>query len=107
MGLASYSTLQRTKEIGVRKVVGASVGQIVMLLSRDFVKLVGWSFVIAVPPSWFLMHAWLRGFAYRSDSYWWIFPAAGGAALLIAIVTISFQSMKAALSNPVKTLRTE
>jgi putative ABC transport system permease protein len=107
MGLASYSTLQRTREIGVRKVVGASVAQIVILLSRDFVKLVGWSFIVAVPPSWLLMHVWLNGFAYRIDAYWWIFLAAGGTALLIAIVTVSFQSIKAALANPVKSLRSE
>jgi putative ABC transport system permease protein len=107
MGLASYSTLQRTREIGVRKVVGASVAQIVILLSRDFVKLVGWSFIVAVPPSWLLMHVWLNGFAYRINAYWWIFLAAGGMALLIAIVTVSFQSIKAALANPVKSLRSE
>ena len=107
MGLASYSTLQRTKEIGVRKIVGASVSQIVLLLSKDFLQLVGWSFVVAVPPSWFFMNAWLTGFAYRIHSYWWIFIAAGGAALLIAVLTISFQSIKAAIANPVKSLRTE
>jgi putative ABC transport system permease protein len=107
MGLASYSTLQRTKEIGVRKVVGASVRQIVVLLSADFLQLVGWSFLVAGPPSWFVMHGWLNGFAYRIHSYWWIFLAAGGAALLVAILTISFQAIKAAIANPVTSLRTE
>jgi putative ABC transport system permease protein len=107
MGLASYSTLQRTKEIGVRKVVGASVGQIVVLLSRDFVKLVGVSFLVAVPPSWYFMRVWLNGFAYRVEGYWWVFLVAGAAALLVAVVTISWQSVKAALMNPVNTLRSE
>lgn len=107
MGLASYSTLQRTKEIGVRKVVGASVSQIVLLLSKDFVKLVGWSILVAVPPSWFFMRGWLDNFAYRIDSYWWIFVAAGGTAVLIAMATISFQAIRAALANPVTSLRTE
>jgi len=107
MGLASYSTLQRTKEIGVRKVVGASVGQIVLLLSKDFIQLVGWSFLVAVPPSWFLMHTWLSGFAYRIGSYWWVFLAAGVMAVVVAIITISFQSIRAAITNPVKSLRSE
>ena len=107
MGLASYSTLQRTKEIGVRKVVGATVGQIVLLLSKDFIQLIGWSFVVATPLSWLFMSAWLNAFAYRIHSYWWIFIAAGGTALLVAILTISFQSIKAAMANPVSSLRTE
>ena len=107
MGLASYSTLQRTKEIGVRKIVGASVGQIVVLLSKDFLSLVGWSFVVAAPVSWLFMNAWLSGFAYRIHSYWWIFLAAGAAALLIALLTISYQAIKAAIANPVLSLRSE
>ena len=107
MGLASYSTLQRTKEIGVRKVVGASVRQIVILLSKDFLWLVGWSFVVAAPISWLFINAWLNGFAYRIHSYWWIFMAAGGTALLIALLTISFQAIKAAIANPVMSLRME
>src|SRR6202043_3897328 len=77
MGLASYSTLQRTKEIGVRKVIGASAGGIVLLLSKDFLKLVGWAFLIAAPLSWFFINGWLRGFAYRVPVYWWIFAVAG------------------------------
>jgi putative ABC transport system permease protein len=107
MGLASYSTLQRTKEIGVRKVVGASVGDIVVLLSKDFLKLVCWAFLVAAPVSWFFIDGWLRGFAYRIDSYWWIFLLAGLAALLVALVTISFQAIRAALVNPVVSLKTE
>ena len=107
MGLAAYSTIQRTKEIGVRKVVGASVGNIVYLLSRDFLLLVGWAFLVAAPLAWFFVHGWLDGFAYRITSYWWIFVLAGVAAVGIALGAVSFQAIKAALVNPVKSLRTE
>ena len=109
LGLASYSTLQRTKEIGVRKVLGASVGGIVGLLSREFLVLVGLAFVVATPVSFFLMKGWLDGFAYRINIYsaWWIFMAGGLAAVAIAMFTISFQSVRAALANPVKSLRSE
>ena len=107
MGLAAYSTVQRTKEIGVRKVVGASVGNIVYLLSREFMVLVGWAFLVAAPLSWFFVNGWLRGFAYRIGSYWWIFGLAGITALVIALATVSFQAIKAALVNPVNSLRSE
>lgn len=107
MGLASYSTLQRTKEIGVRKIVGASVGGIVFLLSKDFLKLVGWSFLIAAPLSWYFIDGWLRGFAYRIPVYWWIFAIAGLTALVIALFTVSFQAIKAAVANPIISLRSE
>jgi putative ABC transport system permease protein len=107
MGLASYSTLQRTKEIGVRKVVGASVGNIVFLLSKDFLKLVGWAFLIAAPVSYFFVQGWLQGFAYRITAYWWIYVVAGVGAVAVALLTISFQSIRAALTNPVKSLRSE
>jgi putative ABC transport system permease protein len=109
LGLASYSTLQRTKEIGVRKVLGASVTGIVGLLSKDFLVLVGIAFVVATPLSFWLMRRWLNGFASRIDifSAWWIFAAAGLTALLIAMLTISFQAVRAALVPPVRTLRTE
>lgn len=107
MGLAAYSTLQRTKEIGVRKVVGASVGNIVFLLSKDFLKLVGWAFLIATPLTWLFVHAWLQGFAYRIGGYWWIFGLAGLTALGIALITVSFQAIRAALADPVKSLRWE
>ncbi len=107
LGLASYSTMQRTKEIGVRKVMGASVVNIVNLLSKDFLKLVIISFVIASPIAWYFMHKWLSGFAYKTNVSWWIFAAAGIAALLIALTTVSFQAIKAAVTNPVKSLRTE
>ncbi|HEV2480933.1 MAG TPA: ABC transporter permease [Puia sp.] len=107
MGLAAYSTLQRTKEIGVRKVVGASVGNIVFLLSKDFLKLVGWAFLIATPLAWLFVHAWLEGFAYRIGGYWWIFGLAGLTALAIALMTVSVQAIRAALADPVKSLRWE
>jgi len=107
MGLAAYSTVQPTKEIGVRKVVGASVGNIVYLLSRDFVILVGWAFLVAAPLAWFFAHGWLNGFAYRIGSYWWIFALAGLAALAIALATVSFQAIRAATLNPADCLHSE
>jgi putative ABC transport system permease protein len=107
MGLASYSTVQRTKEIGIRKVVGASVGQIVYLLSRDFLLLVLIAFVVSAPIAGWLIGGWLKGFAYRIPIYWWIFAIAGLLAVLIAILTVSFQAMKAAVANPVNSLRSE
>jgi putative ABC transport system permease protein len=109
LGLASYSTVQRTKEIGVRKVLGASVGSIVGLLSKDFLVLVGVAFVVATPVSFFLMKGWVDGFAYRINifSAWWIFAIGGLAAAIIAMLTISLQSIRAALTNPVKSLRSE
>jgi putative ABC transport system permease protein len=106
-GLAAFTAEQRTKEIGIRKVVGASVSNIVALLSRDFVRLVVLSIVIATPIAWLAMNKWLQGFVYRIDLNWWMFVLAGLVALLIAIITVSFQAMKAALANPVKSLRTE
>jgi putative ABC transport system permease protein len=109
LGLASYSTLQRTKEIGVRKVLGASVGGIVGLLSKDFLWLVGIAFLVATPVSFFLMKGWLDGFYYRVSIYsaWWIFVLAGLGAFAIALFTISFQAVKAATANPVRSLRSE
>jgi putative ABC transport system permease protein len=107
LGLASYSTIQRTKEIGIRKVMGASASSIVNLLSKDFLKLVFVSFFIAAPLAGYFMHGWLKDFAYRINISWWMFILAGGIAFLIAVITICFQSIKAALSNPIKSLRTE
>jgi len=107
LGLASYSTMQRTKEIGVRKVMGASISNIINLLSKDFLKLVLISFFIAAPLSWFFMHQWLEDFAYRINISWWVFVVAGVTAVLIALFTISFQAVRAAITNPVKSLRTE
>ena len=106
-GLATFIAEQRTKEIGIRKVLGASVQGIVQMLSKDFMKLVAISFVIAAPAAWYFMNKWLQDFAYRVTMSWWIFVVAGSAALLIALLTVSFQALKAAVTNPVKSLRTE
>jgi putative ABC transport system permease protein len=107
LGLASYSTIQRTKEIGVRKVMGASVSNIVSLLSRDFLKLVFISFLIAAPAAWWFMHQWLQDFAYRINISWWVFMVSCFLAVFIALFTISFQAIRSAIANPVKSLRTE
>ena len=107
MGLSLFATAQRTKEIGVRKVLGASVANIIFLLSKDFIKLVLIAFVFATPVAWFIMHNWLHDFAYRIDLEWWLFALAGLLAITIALITISFQSIKTAIANPVKSLRTE
>ena len=106
-GLASYSAERRIKEIGVRKVMGASVGGIVALLSKDFMKLVVISILIASPVAWWAVSSWLQDFAYRIDIEWWVFLCAGLLAIGIAQLTVSFQSIKAALTNPVKSLRSE
>jgi len=107
LGLASYSTMQRTREIGIRKVLGATVPNIVNLLSKDFLKLVGVAVVIASPIAWYAMHKWLQDFAYRIPISWWIFVIAAAAATVIAVITVSFQAIKAAVSNPVISLRSE
>jgi len=106
-GLASFSAQQRTKEIGVRKVLGASVGSIISLLSGDFLKPVGIAIVIASPIAWYVMDQWLQNFAYRINISWWVFAGAGLVAIFIALLTVSFQSIRAALMNPVKSLRSE
>jgi ABC-type antimicrobial peptide transport system permease subunit len=106
-GLAAYTAERRTKEIGIRKVLGASVTGITSLLSKDFLWLVFISAVIAFPLSWWLMHKWLQNYNYRVTIDWWVFVIAGLLALLIALITISFQSIRAAIANPVKSLRTE
>lgn len=106
-GLSVYTAERRTKEIGVRKVLGASVQSVVGLLSKDFLKLVNLSALIAFPTAWYAMHKWLEDFAYRVTIGWQVFILTGLAALLIALLTISFQAIKAALMNPVKSLRTE
>jgi putative ABC transport system permease protein len=106
-GLAAYAAEQRTKEIGIRKVLGASMSTIVQMLSKDFIKLVVIAIVITSPLAWWAMNKWLQDFAYRIHIQWWLLAIAGGAAILVAFITISFQSIKAALTNPVKSLRSE
>ncbi|MEQ9443656.1 MAG: permease prefix domain 2-containing transporter [Cyclobacteriaceae bacterium] len=107
LGLAIFSAEQRIKEIGIRKVLGASVSSIVTLFSKDFLQLVGISFMVAAPLSWFFSREWLQSFAYRIAIQWWIFAAAGLLVLLVALLTVSWQSIKAALANPVDSLRNE
>jgi putative ABC transport system permease protein len=106
-GLAAYAAEQRTKEIGIRKVLGANITTIVGMLSKDFIKLVLFSILVATPLAWWAMHTWLQGFAYRQNIQWWVLAVAGAGAVIIAFVTISFQSVKAALTNPVKSLKSE
>jgi len=107
LGLAAYSTLQRKREIGIRKVIGASISEIVNLLSKDFLKLVIISFLIASPIAWYAMHNWLQNFAYKIDIQWWMFLLSGGSALCIALLTVSFHAIKASITNPINSLRTE
>jgi putative ABC transport system permease protein len=106
-GLATYIAEQRTKEIGIRKVLGASVTNIVKMLSTDFVKLVMLAFIIATPLAWWFMNTWLQDFAFRIELSWWIFAVTGIVALIIALFTLSFQAIRAAIANPVKSLKTE
>ena len=106
-GLATFSAEQRVKEIGVRKILGASVTGIVALVSKDFLKLIGIAVVIASPIAWFIMNKWLQSFAYRTNIGWEVFAVTTLLALLIALLTISFQAIRAAIANPVKSLRSE
>ncbi len=106
-GLSAFIAEQRTKEMGLRKVLGASVGGLVLLLSKDFVKLVGLAFVVATPLAYFAMHRWLESFAYRTEISWWIFLVAGLLALAMALLTVGYQAGRAALADPVRSLRYE
>jgi putative ABC transport system permease protein len=107
LGLSSFTISQRTKEIGIRKVLGASVSNIVLLISKDFLKLVCIAFIMATPIAWYLLGKWLEDFEYRINLQWWMFAAVGALALVAALLTVSYQSIKAALSNPVNSLRRE
>jgi len=106
-GLTALAAVNRTKEIGIRKVLGASVSVIVGLLSKDFLKLVSISIVIAAPLAWYFMNKWLLNYQYRITISWWTFIAVAFAAVLIALITTSIQSVKSAMANPVKSLKTE
>lgn len=107
LGLAAFTAEQRTREVGIRKVLGASAGSVVMLLSKDFIRLVLWALCIAAPLAWYTMHHWLEAFAYHATLSVWTFLLAGMLAIVIALLTVSIQSVKAALANPVKSLRSE
>jgi len=106
-GLASFMAVQRIKEVGIRKVLGATSGNIVYLFSKEFIILIAIAFLIATPLAWYFMNQWLQNYAYRITINWWLFAAGGLAAIVIALLTISFQAIKAAIANPVKSLRTE
>ena len=106
-GISAFVIDQRTKEIGIRKVLGASVRNIMVLVSKEFLVLVCIAFIISIPFTWWVMQKWLQEFAYRTEIAWWIFAIAGVIAISIALLTISFQAVMAAVSNPVKNLRTE
>jgi ABC-type antimicrobial peptide transport system permease subunit len=107
LGLVIYTTNTRTKEIGIRKILGASVVNIVSILSKDFVRLVIIAFVIAAPIAWWTMYKWLQSFAYKTSMSWWVFVISGAAMLLLALITLSIQTIKTAVANPAESLRTE
>jgi putative ABC transport system permease protein len=99
--------VQRIKEVGIRKVLGATAANIVYLFSKEFIILIAIAFVIATPIAWYYMHQWLQDYSYRIDISWWIFLIGGVASIIIALATVSFQAIKAAIANPVKSLKTE
>lgn len=106
-GLASYTTQRRSKEIGIRKILGATANNITSMISSDFLKLVGLSFIVAFPVSWLIMHSWLQSYEYRTPIYWWVFGGVGMATLICTMLTVGFQTLKAALRNPTEVLRSE
>ncbi len=106
-GLASFMAVQRIKEVGIRKVLGATAGNIVYLFSKEFITLIAIAFTVATPIAWYFMHQWLQDYVYRISISWWVFLTGGLVAIIIALITISFQAIKAAMANPVKSLRTE
>ena len=106
-GLAMFTANQRIKEIAVRKVLGANVSGLFQLLSKDFIKLVGVALLLAVPVSWYVMNDWIQSFAFRINIQWWIFALGGAVLLLIALLTVSYQTLRVATTNPAKSLRTE
>jgi putative ABC transport system permease protein len=105
--LAAFMMQRRTKEIGIRKVNGAKVAQVMLMLNRDFIKWVILAFIIACPVSWHAMHKWLQNFAYKTELSWWVFAVAGAMAVSVAMLTVSWQSWRAATRNPVEALRYE
>jgi putative ABC transport system permease protein len=107
MGLILFYAESRTKEIGIRKVNGARVTQIMVILNKEFIKWLAIAFVIACPIAWYAMHQWLQNFAYKTELSWWVFVAAGSVALVIALLTVSWQSWRAATKNPIEALRYE
>lgn len=106
-GLASFMAVQRIKEVGIRKVLGATASNIVYLFSKEFILLISIAFVIAAPVAWYFMNKWLQNFVFKIELSWWIFLAAGMASIIVALAAVSFQAIKAAIANPVKSLRTE
>ena len=107
LGLVIFTTAQRVKEIGIRKVLGASVGSVTIMLGTNFIQLVAISTIIALPIAWVVMNTWLQDFAYRINIEWWMLVLPGLVAIIIALITVCMQSIKAAIANPVKSLRTE
>jgi putative ABC transport system permease protein len=107
ISITAYTTIQRTKEIGIRRVNGSHASEIIFLLNKDIVIWVSIAFIVVCPIVWYIMHKWLQNFAYKMDLSWWVFVAAGSIALLIALLTVSWQSWRAATRNPVEALRYE
>jgi len=107
IGMVLFDVQQRIKEIGIRKVMGASVANITKMLSTDFIRLVFIAILVALPSAWLLMHKWLQGFAYRIEIQWWMFASAGSIVVIVALITVILQAVKAAIANPVDSLRDE